>query len=241
MTPPHNNCQQLQIFLQKLWFWKGQGMVTESTLSGIFRETPMAMNLVGLRLMLISSAKVANDIMIMVMLLMLMLMRISSTKIARPSAYCLPHSCDQCRDRHQINRPSRNFSPASTLMGMIIMEHNVEISIWCNITEEWDVKLFFYSWKSEFILLLLLCDKSPMWQKSCVTKVLCDNSPVWQIKRLMRKGITQTLCRSTAKQLQKYKCVAIPKTDWQDGDEDQLLINMRRLSAPLFYYVRWEE
>ena len=87
MTPPHNNCQQLQIFLQKLWFWKGQGMVTESTLSGIFRETPMAMNLVGLRLMLISSAKVANDIMIMVMLLMLMLMRISSTKIARPNAY----------------------------------------------------------------------------------------------------------------------------------------------------------
>ena len=58
-------------------------MVTESTLSGIFRETPMAMNLVGLRLMLISSAKVANDIMIMVMLLMLMLM----TKIARPNAY----------------------------------------------------------------------------------------------------------------------------------------------------------
>ena len=46
-------------------------MVTESTISGIFRETPMAMNLVGLRLMLISSAKVANDIMIMVMLLML--------------------------------------------------------------------------------------------------------------------------------------------------------------------------
>ena len=64
-------------------------MVTESTLSEIFRETPMAMNLVGLRLMLISSAKVANDIMIMVMLLMLMLMlmRISSTKIARPIAY----------------------------------------------------------------------------------------------------------------------------------------------------------
>ena len=62
-------------------------MVTESTLSGIFRETPMAMNLVRLRLMLISSAKVANDIMIMVMLLMLVLMRISSTKIARPSAY----------------------------------------------------------------------------------------------------------------------------------------------------------
>ena len=179
MTPPHNNCQQLQIFLQKLWFWKGQGMVTESTLSGIFRETPMAMNLVGLRLMLISSAKVANDIMIMVMLLMLMLMRISSTKIAR-AAKCLPHSCDQCRDRHQINRPSRNFSPASTLMGMIIMEHNVEVSIWCNITEEWDVKLFFYSWKSEFILLLLLCDKSPMWQKSYVTKVLCDKSPMWQ-------------------------------------------------------------
>ena len=62
-------------------------MVTESTLCGIFRETPMTMNLVGLRLMLISSAKVANDIMIMVMLLMLMLMRISSTKIARPIAY----------------------------------------------------------------------------------------------------------------------------------------------------------
>ena len=38
MTPPHNNCQQQQIFFQKLWFWKGQGMVTESTLSGIFRE-----------------------------------------------------------------------------------------------------------------------------------------------------------------------------------------------------------
>ena len=103
-------------------------MVTESTLSGIFRETPMAMNLVGLRLMLISSAKVADDIMIMVMLLMLMLMRISSTKIAR-AAKCLPHSCDQCRDCHQINRPSRNFSPASTLMGMIIMAHNVEVSI----------------------------------------------------------------------------------------------------------------
>ena len=62
-------------------------MVTESTLSGIFRETPMAMNLIGPRLMMISSAKVANDIMIMVMLLMLMLMRISSTKIARPIAY----------------------------------------------------------------------------------------------------------------------------------------------------------
>ena len=62
-------------------------MVTESTLSGIFRETPMAMNLVGLRLMLISSAKVTNDIMLMVILLMQMLMRISSTKIARPIAY----------------------------------------------------------------------------------------------------------------------------------------------------------
>ena len=239
MTPPHNNCQQLQIFLQKLWFWKGQGMVTESTLSGIFRETPMAMNLVGLRLMLISSAKVANDIMIMVMLLMLMLMRISSTKIARPIAYRIVATnavtATKSTDRLEIFRLLQLWWEWS--LWHII----VEISIWCNITEEWDVKLFFYSWKSEFIFLLLLCDKSPMWQKSCVTKVLCDNSPVWQIKRLMRKGITQTLCRSTAKQLQKYKCIAIPKTDWQDGDEDQLLINMRRLSAPLFYYVRWEE
>ena len=43
MTPPHNNCQQLQIFLQKLWFWKGQGMVIgyrEHIIRNLQRNTP---------------------------------------------------------------------------------------------------------------------------------------------------------------------------------------------------------